>query len=112
MSDGAMDVLVAAYQGVDTAHKDLDGVCELVRSKQLKVEGVILVAHEKDDSVTLLDTGDHAGRKGLGWGGGCVVGKFADHKLKSGLHDKMGEALPPVGRCRSFRRSTSPKDCS
>ncbi len=113
-----MDVLVAAYQDVDKAHKDFDGVVDLVKSKQVKVEGVILVVHEEDGSVTVLDTGDHVGRKGLGWGGGVgllvglfappllasvavgaaaggVVGKFADHKLKTGLHDKIGEALPP-----------------
>ncbi len=97
---------------------DFDGVVDLVKSKQVKVEGVILVVHEEDGSVTVLDTGDHVGRKGLGWGGGVgllvglfappllasvavgaaaggVVGKFADHKLKTGLHDKIGEALPP-----------------
>jgi arylsulfatase A-like enzyme/uncharacterized membrane protein len=118
MSDTVMDVLVAAYQDADKAHEDFDRLTELVKAKKVKVEGVILVAHETDGSVTVLDTGDHVGRKGLGWGGGAgvlvglfappllasvavgaaagaVVGKFADHKLKTGLHDKMGEALPP-----------------
>ena len=36
----------------------------------MKVEGVILVAHDKDGDVTIADTGDHVGRKGMGWGGG------------------------------------------
>ncbi|MFZ0325259.1 MAG: arylsulfatase [Actinomycetes bacterium] len=118
MSNQTTDVLVAAYQDLGAAHKDFDAVVELVKSKAVKVEGVILVAHEADGSVTVLDTGDHVGRKGMGWGGGVglvvglfsppllasvvvgaaaggVVGKFADHKLKTGLHDEMGEALPP-----------------
>ena len=118
MSDVAMDVLVAAYKDVDEAHKDFDGVVELVKSKKVKVEGVILVAHDRDGNVTIADTGDHVGRKGAGWGGGvgvlvglfappllatvaigagagALVGKFAKHKLESGIEDKIGKALPP-----------------
>lgn len=117
MSDSASVVLVAAYQDTGAAREDFDQLAELVKRKVVTVEGVILVAHEPDGSVTVLDTGDHVGRKGLGWGGGVglvvglfappllasvvvgtaaggVVGRFADHQLKSGLRDKMGEALP------------------
>jgi len=78
------------------------------------------VSRPADDAakVTVVDTGDHVGRKGAGWGAGvgvavglfappllasvvvggaagAVVGKFADHQLKSGIKDKIGEALPP-----------------
>ena len=65
----------------------------------------------------MVSTGDHLGRKGLGWGagvgvvvglfapellasvavgavGGAIVGRFAEHKIKTGLHDKLGQALP------------------
>jgi arylsulfatase A-like enzyme/uncharacterized membrane protein len=117
MSDPASVVLVAAYQDTGAAKEDFDQLAELVKRKVVTVDGVILVAHEPDGSVTVLDTGDHVGRKGLGWGGGVglvvglfappllasvvvgtaaggVVGRFADHQLKSGLRDKMGEALP------------------
>jgi arylsulfatase len=31
----------------------------------------------------------------VGAAAGAVVGKFAKHKLESGLQEKMGEALPP-----------------
>ena len=118
MSDVPMDVLVAGYQSIDVAQRDFDALVELVKAKQVKVEGVILVAHDQSGEVTVLSTGDHLGRKGLGWGGGvgvvvglfapellasvavgaaggAIVGRFVDHRLRSGIHDKVGEALPP-----------------
>jgi arylsulfatase len=82
----------------------------------VSVDGAILVAKDADGTASLVDTGDHLGRRGAGWGGGvgvlvglfappmlaavavgagsgAVIGKFADHRLKSGLEDKIGEAL-------------------
>jgi uncharacterized membrane protein len=113
-----LDVLVAGYPSIEAARQDYDGLVELVAGKRVKVEGVILVAHDEAGEVTVLSTGDHLGRKGAGWGagvgvvvglfnpallasvavgaaGGAIVGRFADHKLKSGIHDKIGEHLPP-----------------
>ncbi len=83
MSDVPMDVLVAGYQSIDVAQRDFDALVELVKAKQVKVEGVILVAHDQSGEVTVLSTGDHLGRKGLGWGGGVgvVVGLFAPELL-------------------------------
>src|SRR5947199_1107761 len=68
--------------------------------------------------VAVKETGDQLGRKGLKIGGGVglavglfappllaatvvggavggVVGKFARHRVESGLEEKMGAALPP-----------------
>ena len=118
MSDAPVDVLVAGYQDTAVARRDFDGLVGLVKGKQVRVEGVILVAHDLDGNVTVVDTGDHVGRKGAGWGAGvgvvvglfappllasvvvggaagAVVGKFADHQLKAGIRDKIGAALPP-----------------
>ena len=104
--------------GTAAARRDFDGLVGLVKGRQVKVEGVILVAHDLDGDATVVDTGDHVGRKGAGWGAGvgvvvglfappllasamvggvagAVVGKLADHQLKSGIRDKIGEALPP-----------------
>jgi arylsulfatase len=112
-----IDVVVAAYQGLDVARADFDSLVGLVKSKAVRVEGVILVTHELDGTVTVADTGDRVGRKGAGWGegvglavglfappllaavavgaaGGAIVGEFADHQLKSGIRDKIGTALP------------------
>ena len=118
MSGTPMDVLVAGYQDIETARTDFDRLVGLVKAKMVKVEGVILVSHDADGDVTIADAGDHVGRKGLGWGagvglvvglfappllasvilggaGGAVVGKFADHQLKSGIKNKIGQLLPP-----------------
>jgi arylsulfatase A-like enzyme/uncharacterized membrane protein len=117
MADTPMDVLAAVYKDVDAAQKDFDGLVELVKSKQVKVEGVILVTKDAEGNITVANTGDHLGRKGAGWGGGvgvvvglfapallpavavgaaagAIAGKFAGHKLREGLHDKLGENLP------------------
>ena len=66
MSDAPVDVLVAGYQDTAVARRDFDGLVGLVKGKQVRVEGVILVAHDVDGNVTVVDTGDHVGRKGAG----------------------------------------------
>ncbi len=116
MAENNQLVLVAAYQDDRLAQKEFDALVGLVKAKAVRTDGVILVAKDADGAVRLSDTGDRLGRKGAGWGGGvgvlvglfappmlasvavgaaagAVVGKFADHKLKSGLEDKLGSAL-------------------
>ena len=116
MAEGNQLVLVAAYQDDQLAQQEFDALAGLVKAKTISTDGMILVAKDADGAVRLSDTGDHLGRKGAGWGGGvgvlvglfappmlasvavgaaagAVVGKFADHKLKSGLEDKLGAAL-------------------
>jgi len=118
MGEELMDVLFAAYQTIEAAQKDFDGLVELVKSKKVSIEGAILVARDTDGNVTIADTGNKLGRKGAGWGGGvglavglfnpallpavavgaaggAIVGKFADHQLKSGIKEQIGEHLPP-----------------
>ena len=118
MSDTEFDVVIAAYLIPDLAQKDFDGLVKLVKDKQLTVEGVALVTNDADGNVTINETGDHLGRKGLEIGGGVglvvgllappllasavvggaaggLIGKFARHRVESGLEQKMGAALPP-----------------
>jgi uncharacterized membrane protein len=118
MSDTEFDVVIAAYLIPDLAQKDFDALVKLVEDDQLKVEGVALVTSDADGTVAVKETGDHLGRKGLEIGGGVglavglfappllaatvvggavggVVGKFARHRVESGLEEKMGAALPP-----------------
>jgi arylsulfatase A-like enzyme/uncharacterized membrane protein len=118
MTKGSTDVLVAAYADTDTASTDFDGLIARVQAREVVIEAAILVAHDAEGNVTVQQTGDHLGRKGAGWGGGvgllvglaappllasvavgaaagAIVGKFASHKLESGLHDQLGEALKP-----------------
>jgi uncharacterized membrane protein len=118
MSDTEFDVVIAAYLIPDLAKQDFDGLVKLVEDKELTVEGVVLVTEDADGKVTVDETGDHLGRKGLEIGGGVglvvgllsppllasvvvgaaagdVMGHFVKHKVESGLGDKMAGALPP-----------------
>ncbi len=118
MADASTDVLVAGYQGIEEATRDFDALLAQVGDKRVEIEGVILVTHDEDGNVSVRQTGDHLGRKGAGWGGGVglavgllappllasvavgavaggVVGKFVKHRVESGIHDKIGENLPP-----------------
>lgn len=117
MAETMMDVLVAGYRDAETAQHDFDGLVSAVKDKRVAIEGAILVSRSEDGEVTVTDTGDRMGRKGAGWGagvgllvgllappmlasvavgaaGGAIIGKFANHKLKAGIHDKIGENLP------------------
>ncbi|MGO9822181.1 MAG: DUF1269 domain-containing protein [Solirubrobacteraceae bacterium] len=118
MSDTEFDVVIAAYLIPDLAQQDFDALVKLVEDDQLKVEGVVLVTVDADGTTAIKETGDHLGRKGLEVGGGVglvvglfappllaatvvggavggVAGKFAKHRVESGLEEKMGAALPP-----------------
>jgi arylsulfatase A-like enzyme/uncharacterized membrane protein len=118
MAQELTDVLVAGYQTVDAANKDFAALLERVQSKQVRLEAVILVAHDQDGTVTVQKTGDSLGHTGAKWGGsvgflvglaappllaatvvgaaaGGVLGRIADHKLEQGLHDKLGAAMKP-----------------
>ena len=112
------DVIMAAYPSVGPARQDFDGLVRLVKDKTVRTEGVILVEHDEDGEVRVTETGDHLGRKGLGWGGGVgvvvglfsppllasavvgaaaggVAGVFARHRVESGIQTGIGEQLPP-----------------
>ena len=112
------DVIMAAYQDTGPAERDFDSLVQLVKDKAVRSEGVILVEHDLDGKVSVSQTGDHLGRKGLGWGGGvglavglfsppllasvavgaaagALVGKFAKHKVDSGIERGLGDKLAP-----------------
>ena len=118
MSDDPKDVLIAAYLFEDLAKKDFDAVMKLAEDKTITVEGVVLVQKDSDGEVHVTETGDHLGRRGLKIGGGvglavglfappllaatavgaaagAVTGRFAKHRLESGIGEKMDAALPP-----------------
>ena len=118
MSDETKDVLIAVYMFEDLAKKDFDAVLKLAEEKTITVEGVVLVQKDEEGEVQVSETGDHLGRKGVKIGGGvglvvglfappllaataigaaagAVTGKFAKHRLESGIAEKMDAALPP-----------------
>jgi arylsulfatase A-like enzyme/uncharacterized membrane protein len=118
VADESTEVLVAGYQDAETAGKEFDALVGRVKARQVRLEAVILVAHDVAGNVTVQKTGDHLGRTGAKWGGavgflvglaappllaatvvgaagGGVLGRIADHKLETGLHDKLGAAMKP-----------------
>jgi arylsulfatase len=118
MVSDVVDVVVAPYQDVRVAQQDFDGLCARVTDKTVTSEGVILVERNAAGQVRVTHTGDHLGRKGLGWGGGAglvvglfsppllasvvvgsavggLVGKFAKHRIDSGLEAGLGDKLQP-----------------
>jgi uncharacterized membrane protein len=118
MSEGQKDVLIAAYLFEDLAKRDFDAVVKLAAEKTITIEGVVVVQKDAAGEVQVIETGDHLGRKGAKLGGGAglvvgllappllaatavgatagaVVGKFAKHRIESGVGEKLDAALPP-----------------
>jgi uncharacterized membrane protein len=116
--NGKLDVLIAVYLIPELAQKDFDAYVGLASDGEIATDGVALVVKDADGEVEIKETGDHLGRKGLkaGAGVGLVVGlfappllaatvvgaaagglagKFARHRVKAGIGDKMDNALPP-----------------
>ena len=117
MSD-TYDLILAGYPALEPARKDFDELVRLVKEKRVRSEGMILVQRDEAGEVHVSDTGSHLGRKGAGWGGGVgvlvglaappmlgavavgaaaggVIGRFAKHKVDSGLEAGMGDKLKP-----------------
>jgi uncharacterized membrane protein len=112
------DVIMAAYQATGAAERDFDALVQLVKVKTVASEGVILVERDAGGEVHVTQTGDHLGRKGLGWGGGVglvvglfsppllasvvvgaaaggLAGRFARHTVASGIEEGLGDKLAP-----------------
>jgi arylsulfatase len=119
MAETTTDVLVAGYRDIETATEDFESLVALVKQKAVAIEGVILVSHAEDGSVSVELTGDNLGRTGARWGGGVglavglfaplllastvttgavvgwLAGKFTASRLQRQLEEKIGESLPP-----------------
>lgn len=118
MSNDHKDVLIAAYLFEDLAEKDFEAILKLAEEKTIAIEGVAVVQKDPNGEVHVNQTGDHLGRKGAKLGGGAglvvgllappllaataigaaagaTVGKFARHRVESGIGEKLDAALPP-----------------
>ena len=118
MSDEQLDVLIGVYLIPDLAQHDFDALVKLIEDGQVESDGVVLVNKDPDGKVEIKETGDHLGRKGATVGGGVglvvglfappllaatavgaavggLAGKFAKHRIESGIGDKLDDALPP-----------------
>jgi uncharacterized membrane protein len=112
-----MEVLIAVYLFEDLGRKDYDAVMDLVEEKAISVQGVVLASKDEQGEMQVIETGDHAVRKGatmlggaglvvglfappllaataVGAGIGAAAGKFAKHRAESGIGDKLDDVLP------------------
>ena len=111
-------VIIAAYPAIESATNNFNQLVQLVKDKKIKTDGMILVQKDKQGKLSVSETGDHLGRKGMGWGAGvgllvgfaappllasvavgaaagALVGKFAKQKVVSGMEEGLGEKLKP-----------------
>ena len=118
MADQRTDVFVGGYRDIDAATKEFDELAGRVAEKELAIEAAILITRDEDGTVNVRQTADHRGRRGVEWGGavgvlvglaappllattaagavaGGLVGRFVDKRLEAGMHDTIGENLPP-----------------
>lgn len=109
-------LLVAGYPDVELATAEFRALAGQVEAGSLSSQGMILVGKSADGTPRLMDTGNHLGRRGAGWGGGAgvlvglfappllgavavgaaagaVVGHFAGNKLTAAVQQQVGEAL-------------------
>ena len=116
MSDENALVIVAGYQDLDAARHDFAALADRANAKSLPLRGAALVGKDAEGNPVLLDTGNRLGRRGAAWGAGvglavglfspallvtaglgaaagALAGTFADHRIKSGLADKIGQAM-------------------
>jgi arylsulfatase A-like enzyme/uncharacterized membrane protein len=117
VSDNYSLIMAVYAEAEGAAGTDFDALVRLVADKTVRSEGAILVDHAADGKVTVRQTGDHLGRKGMGWGGGVgllvgltappllasivvsgavggLIGKFVKHKEEHGF-EGLGEQIPP-----------------
>ena len=117
-NEGNNIVIIAGYQSIEPAKNNFDLLTQLAKDKKIKTEGMILVEKDKEGNVSVNETGDHLGRKGMGWGGGvgllvglaappllasvvvgaaagALIGKFTRKKMKTGIEEGLGDKLKP-----------------
>ncbi len=111
-------LIIAAYPAIEPATNNFEQLVQLVKDKKIETDGMILVQKDEEGELSVSETGDHIGRKGMGWGagvgflvglaappllaavavgaaGGALVGKFAKQKVVSGMEEGLGEKLKP-----------------
>jgi len=114
----AHEVVVAAYPASAAAQTDYEELVRRIRAKEVRSEGAILIEKNEAGEVVVRETGDHLGRRGVGWGSGVgvlvglaappllasvavgaaaggIVGQFTKRRMESGLEAGFGENLKP-----------------
>ena len=116
MSEENALVIVAGYRDLDSARRDFETLTDRTKAKHISLRGAVLVGKDPEGNPLLLDTGNRLGRRGAKWGAGvglavglfspallataavgaaagALAGTFANHRIKSGLADNIGQAM-------------------
>jgi arylsulfatase A-like enzyme/uncharacterized membrane protein len=111
-------IIIAAYLDTELASQNFEALVKLVKDKKIKSDGMILVQKDPEGKVSVRETGDHVGRKGMGWGGGvgvlvglfapvmlapvvvgaaagALLGRFAKNKVVDGIEGGLSQTLKP-----------------
>ena len=102
MSDhDQLDVLVSVYLIPELAQQDFDAFVKLAEEGTISTDGVVLVTKDAEGEVTVQETGDHLGRKGVKVGGG--VGRAEARTGRDRREDGHSAATRLVGDHRNLR---------
>ena len=65
MTRDQTDVFVGGYRDIDAAAKEFDDLAQAVADRKMAIEAAILITHAEDGTVTVQQTADHRGPKGV-----------------------------------------------
>jgi uncharacterized membrane protein len=101
ISDGAYTVFVADFADTDSAWEAYELLKSLEDGRNLKIEGVLVVAKDADGKVEVQKVTDHSTRSGLTWGlvGGIALGVLFPPSI-IGSAAVLGAAGAAVGKAR------------
>jgi hypothetical protein len=109
ISDGAYTVFVADFADTDSAWEAYELLKSLEDGRNLKIEGVLVVAKDADGKVEVQKVTDHSTRSGLTWGlvGGIALGVLFPPSMRpSSPGTRASSRSCPIRRwSRSARRS-------
>ncbi len=111
ITDGANTLFVADFGETDTAWEAYELLRGLEDGRNLKIEGVLVVAKDDAGQIEVQKVTDHSTRTGLGWGvvGGVVLGVlFPPSIIASAVG--FGAAGAIVGKAREVHHRTELAD--
>ncbi len=75
-NDVPTQVIVAAFDGMDSAKEAFDDLKQLEKEKSIKIENAAILQKDHDSKLHIRDVKDMTGTRGAVWGGviGAVVG--------------------------------------
>lgn len=100
-SDGVSALVVASFATLDEARDAYEQLKDVEDGRTLRVDGVVMLTHDKDGKLEVVKVTDHSTRTGLAWGalGGVLVGVFFPPSVLAGAL-VGGAAGAVIGKAR------------